>query len=196
MRVARRRLRWVRVVGVLAGARGALQEGVGAVLHAAARAARHPTADGRASTVAAAPPLCARPCTRRAANRLVAHPSGRATRRRRSERAADKAVGGHGGGRWSAAKVIAKQAKQLDVLAREPRRQRLRQLLSLLRILHRERVQVARAADLELRPVRLLLDLHRSCVVPPCLLQEVADVGDLLRLRERRGATGRGMDRA
>lgn len=66
----------------------------------------------------------------------------------------------------------------------------LRELVCLLRIGYREGVEVLGAADLELDNSLALLDLYGSGILSASLLQEVANVTDLLRLRraETRGS--------
>lgn len=77
-----------------------------------------------------------------------------------------------------------------DLLDMEARRERLLELVGLLRIVNDEGVEEARAADLELGLRHLvvnnvLLDASRLGVPPAGNLKELLDVGDLLRLRQR-----------
>ena len=62
-------------------------------------------------------------------------------------------------------------------------RQGLLELVSLVGVCDAQGVQVLAAADLELRHISRLLDLHRPGVLPPGREQEVLDLIDLLRLR-------------
>lgn len=70
--------------------------------------------------------------------------------------------------------------KDLDILPLQTRRQTLRQLLSLLRILYHQGVQETRATNLELGLVGALADFDELSVLAASLLEKVADVGDLL----------------
>ena len=77
-----------------------------------------------------------------------------------------------------------------DLLDMESRRERLLELVGLLRVVNDEGVEEACAADLELglrHPVvnTVLLDASRLGVPPAGDLKELLDVGDLLRLRQR-----------
>jgi hypothetical protein len=71
----------------------------------------------------------------------------------------------------------------LDVLAFQAGRETLRQLFCLLCVGHNERVQVPAAPDLELGLRIPLADLDELGVGSPRLLQEVANVANLLRHR-------------
>jgi len=78
----------------------------------------------------------------------------------------------------------------LDLLPLKTRRQTLGQLLSLLGILDNKSVQKPGATNLKLGRFRALADLDKLGVLTACLLEEVTDVGDLLRhdrLTEKRG---------
>jgi hypothetical protein len=70
--------------------------------------------------------------------------------------------------------------------AARTRRQRLLQLVCLLRIGDAKRVQVLATPDLELGHGLRLLDLHRLRILPPRGQEEVLDLADLLRLRTAR----------
>ncbi len=67
------------------------------------------------------------------------------------------------------------------------RGQGLLELVSLVGVGHAEGVEVARAADLELGHVAGLLDLHRPGVLAARRKEELLDLLNLLRLRERKG---------
>ena len=68
----------------------------------------------------------------------------------------------------------------LYFLAGQARGQRLRQLLRFLGVLDVEGVQVTAAADLEFSAVLPLGNLDRFGVLATRLLEEIANVGDLL----------------
>lgn len=81
-----------------------------------------------------------------------------------------------------------------NLLDMEARRERLLELVGLLRVVNDEGVEEARAADLELGLRHLvvnnvLLDASRLGVPPAGDLKELLDVGDLLRLRQRASLT-------
>ena len=65
-------------------------------------------------------------------------------------------------------------------LAGQARGQRLRQLLRFLGVLNVERVQVAAATDLEFGAVLPLGNLDRFGVLATRLLEEIANIGNLL----------------
>jgi len=69
----------------------------------------------------------------------------------------------------------------LDILPLQTRRQALGQLFGLLLIIDDQGVQKTRAADLELGAGGTLANLHKTGVLTTGLLEEVADVGNLLR---------------
>lgn len=72
----------------------------------------------------------------------------------------------------------------LNYFALQPWRKALLQLVGFLIVLHHERVQVLRAANLEFqRPVLLFLDRHTSRILPSRSDQKVLDFKHLLRLR-------------
>jgi hypothetical protein len=58
----------------------------------------------------------------------------------------------------------------------------LLQLVSLLGVIHAQRVEVLGATDLELDGVLAPLDPHRAGILPPRSEKEILDLVDLLRL--------------
>ena len=56
------------------------------------------------------------------------------------------------------------------------------QLLSLLEVIHTERVEILGAADLELDDPLALLDIDRASILPSRCEKEVLDLVNLLRL--------------
>ena len=68
----------------------------------------------------------------------------------------------------------------LDILTLQTRWQTLSQLISLLRIFHTKSVQVLGTTDLELGTSRTLTDLNHLGILATGLLEEVANIGDLL----------------
>lgn len=75
----------------------------------------------------------------------------------------------------------------LDILPLQTRGEALRQFLGLLLVVDDERVQEAGATDLELRLVGPLAYLHEARVLAAGLLEEIANVGDLLWHDEENG---------
>ena len=75
----------------------------------------------------------------------------------------------------------------LDILPLQTRGEALRQFLGLLLVVDDERVQEAGATDLELRLVGPLAYLHEARVLATGLLEEIANVGDLLWHDEESG---------
>merc|ERR1719189_250612 len=61
------------------------------------------------------------------------------------------------------------------------RRKRLLELHGLVFVGHLQRVKEAAATDLELRLRARLLDLHAAGILPSSNLEELPDLGDLLR---------------
>ena len=74
----------------------------------------------------------------------------------------------------------------LDLFAGKTRWQRLGEFLSFVRIFHGQSVQVSAAANLELCALFTFGDLDRFGVLSAGLLEEIADVCDLLWLREEK----------
>ena len=68
----------------------------------------------------------------------------------------------------------------LDILTLQTGWQTLSQLISLLRIFHTKSVQVLGTTDLELGTSRTLTDLNHLGILATGLLEEVANIGDLL----------------
>ena len=75
----------------------------------------------------------------------------------------------------------------LDILPLQTRGEALSQFLGLLLVVDDERVQEAGATDLELRLVGPLAYLHEARVLAAGLLEEIANVGDLLWHDEESG---------
>ena len=68
----------------------------------------------------------------------------------------------------------------LDILTLQTRWQTLSQLISLLRIFHTKSVQVLGTTDFKLGTSRTLTDLNHLGILATGLLEEVANIGDLL----------------
>ena len=75
----------------------------------------------------------------------------------------------------------------LDILPLQTRGEALSQFLGLLLVVDDESVQEAGATDLELRLVGPLAYLHEARVLAAGLLEEIANVGDLLWHDEESG---------
>ena len=72
------------------------------------------------------------------------------------------------------------------ILPLKTRGERLRQLISLLGVSNAKGVEVTAAPNLKLGDGLRLLDLHRAGVLAARLLEKVADVVDLFRLKKER----------